>query len=282
METIQAYISKIEAARQYIAAKIREPLQVAIILGSGLAEFAEAVEQPLVINYQDIPNFPVPSVHGHGGRLVIGKKAGLNVAVCQGRVHYYEGRTLAEVVFPTRVLAALGIPILMVTNAAGGVNTNFQAGALMFLRDHLNLMGTNPLIGENMPGYDRFPDMSNAYDQELRTLCKKAATAAGIPYQEGVYAALTGPSYETPAEIRMMRTLGADAVGMSTVPEVIVANHLRMKVIGISCITNMAAGILDQKLSHEEVMETGQRVKSPFVNLLNTSLQALAQSYFGR
>ncbi|MFD6430710.1 purine nucleoside phosphorylase I, inosine and guanosine-specific, partial [Bacillus velezensis] len=219
--------------------------------------------------YETIPDFPVSTVEGHAGQLVMGTLEGVQVIAMQGRFHYYEGYSMDQVTFPVRVMKALGVESLVVTNAAGGINTEFRAGDLMIITDHINFTGTNPLIGPNEAEFGpRFPDMSEAYDKELSSLAEKTADELGIPVQKGVYTAVTGPSYETPAEVRFLRTMGSDAVGMSTVPEVIVANHAGMRVLGISCISNAAAGILDQPLSHEEVMEMTEKVKGGFLKLV--------------
>ena len=253
-----------------VRARHEGPIDAAIILGSGLGDFAECIADATVIDYDQIPYFEKPHVAGHAGRLVIGKVApGFTVACMQGRFHYYEGHEMESVVYPVRMLRYLGISTLVVTNAAGGINPNYQPGQLMLIRDHLNLMGTNPLRGRNHDFLGpRFPDMTEAYSKPLRALAQAAANKQGVNLAEGVYAAMSGPTYETPAEVQMAKTLGADAVGMSTVPEVIAANHMGMEVLGISCITNLAAGISAEKLSHTEVIETTERVKGEFVRLL--------------
>lgn len=272
---MDSYVEKIKQAASYIEEKIEQKPQVGLILGSGLGELADHI-QGVVIPYSDIPHFPVSTVQGHKGQLVIGEYQGKQVVAMQGRFHFYEGYTLQQTTFPIRVMKLLGVETLIVTNAAGGVNTSYQPGDLMVITDHINLTGQNPLIGENLHEFgDRFPDMSNAYTAELRSLFKTLAAQDGIQVREGVYAGMTGPSYETPAEIRMLRTIGADAIGMSTVPEVIVASHCRMRVLGISCISNMAAGILPQPLSHAEVMETAERVKATFMQLINQFIEAV-------
>ena len=252
--------------------------KVGIILGSGLGAFADSLENKVAIAYSDIPNFPTSSVAGHAGRLVIGTLAGAPIVAMQGRVHMYEGYTPQEVAFPARVLCSLGIDSLVVTNAAGGINGSFKAGDLMLIADHVNLSGRNPLVGPNDDRLGpRFPDMSTAYDPELCEILRKTAAKLETPLQEGVYVWLSGPTYETPAEIRMLRTLGIDAVGMSTVPETIVANHMGVRVAGISCITNLTAGISKVPLSHAEVSETANRVRDRFTNLLAHFLPAIAQ-----
>ncbi len=247
-----------------------------LILGSGLGAYADTLEGRTVIPFQDLPHFPRSTVPGHSGNLVLGEAAGIPVAVLQGRVHFYEGYAMEEVVYPARVLGSLGIRRLIVTNAAGGINVGFQPGDLMLIRDHINLMGTNPLIGKNFDELGvRFPDMSEAYDGGMLATALRIAGGLGIALRQGVYLGLTGPSYETPAEIRMFRTLGADAVGMSTIPEVIVANHMGIRVLGLSCITNMAAGILPRKLTHQEVIDTTERVKGKIISLLDGLVPAL-------
>ncbi len=245
------------------------PPAVGLILGSGLGAFADTLENRTVVAFDELPHFPRSTVAGHPGRLVLGMWAGVPIAALQGRVHHYEGYTTAEVAYPVRVLGCLGVRQLIVTNAAGGVNTSFRPGDLMLITDHLNLTGGNPLIGPNIEELGvRFPDMSEAYNKEMRTVALRSAGRLGIEMRQGVYVGLAGPSYETPAEIRMCRALGADAVGMSTIAEVIAANHMGVRVLGISCITNMAAGILPRKLTHGEVIETTERVQKQFIALL--------------
>ncbi len=267
-----------EATRFIQGANPFSAIRGAVILGSGLGEFADGLQNVHYVNYADIPHFHQPTISGHAGRLAIGEIApGFPIACMQGRFHYYEGHDLNTVVFPTRVLKALGAEFLIVTNAAGGVNTQFPPGTLMLIEDHLNLTGTNPLIGPN-PEFlgPRFLDMTQAYDSKLRQMAQEVAAHHTITLESGVYAGLSGPTYETPAEVRMLRTLGADAVGMSTVPEVIVANHMGIKVLGISCITNAAAGITGEKLNHQEVMDTAEQTKQRFVTLLSGLLNQLA------
>lgn len=260
---------KILEAVNYIKAQISFEPEIGLILGSGLGVLANEVENPVIIPYEAIPNFPKSTVQGHAGRLVIGTLEGKRVLVMQGRFHYYEGYTMDEVTLPVRVMKLLGIHSLIVTNAAGGVNENFHVGDLMFIRDHINMMGTNPLIGKNYEEFGhRFPDMTHGYHPEFVKMAEEVAEKNGIPVQKGIYLAVTGPSYETPAEIKAFRRWGADAVGMSTVPEVIVANHMKMRVLGISCITNMAAGVLPQPLNHDEVMETAEITKPKFIKLV--------------
>lgn len=264
-ETV-AFIRKRSAARPVLG----------LILGSGLGAFAETIQNPMEIPFDELPNFPRSTIVGHAGRLLLGEAEGVPVAVMQGRVHYYEGYGMSEVIFPVRVLGCLGIRQLIVTNAAGGVNFNFRPGDLMLITDHINMMGTNPLIGPNIEELGvRFPDMSEAYDAAMRDVALRAAGRLGMPLHQGIYIGLTGPTYETPAEIRVCRTLGADAVGMSTVPEVIAAAQMGIRVLGISCITNMAAGILPRKLTHQEVMDTTERVRGQFISLLRATVPEL-------
>jgi purine-nucleoside phosphorylase len=248
----------------------------AIVLGSGLGGFAARLESPLSIPYADVPHWTVPRVAGHPGRLVAGRVRGKNVLALCGRIHRYEGHRIEEVVFATRVLGLLGVPVLVLTNAAGGVNPGFAAGALMLIDDHLNLLGENPLTGPNDDRFGpRFPDMTAVYSGRLRTAAEEAAKRAGVSLAHGVYAAVHGPSYETPAEIRALRVIGADAVGMSTVPEAITARHMGIEVLGISCITNMAAGILPVPLDHREVIETAHRVRGSFIALLEETIERI-------
>lgn len=262
-------IEKINEAKAYIQKFVEYTPEIGLILGSGLGVLGEEVEDKIIINYSDIPNFPISTVEGHKSRFIFGTLNGKKVAVMQGRFHFYEGYRMQEVVFPVWVMKSLGISKLIVTNAAGGVNTSFVPGDLMLIKDHINFAGTNPLMGPNIEEFGpRFPDMSNAYHRDLVAIAKTCAKENGIEVQEGSYMMFTGPNYETPAEIRMSRILGGDAVGMSTVPEVMTANHCGIKVLGISCITNMAAGILDQPLNHQEVMDTAEKVKTKFIKLV--------------
>ncbi|HUZ93400.1 MAG TPA: purine-nucleoside phosphorylase [Edaphobacter sp.] len=243
--------------------------RLGIILGSGLGNFASQVEDPTTIPYADIPHFPQSTVEGHSGKLILGTIAGVPVAVMQGRVHAYEGYPLSEVTFPTRVLGLLGCKSLIVTNAAGAINTSYQQGGLVAISDHINLTGSNAALGPNETKFGpRFFDMTTAYSPQLRALAQTEAAKQNIPLAEGVYLAVLGPSYETPAEIRAFRTLGADLVGMSTVHEVIVARHMGLEVLGLSLVTNMAAGVLNEAINHAEVMETGRRVERQFTSLL--------------
>lgn len=252
--------------------------RAAIILGSGLGDFADALESKVVIPYSELPHFPRSSVAGHAGRLVLGLVDGQCVVAMQGRVHYYEGYQAWQVAFPARVLCAMKPAALVVTNAAGGINPGFAVGDLMAITDHINLAGWNALVGHNDERLGpRFPDMSHAYDPALRARLKECARQEGITLREGVYACMSGPSYETPAEIRMLRTVGADVVGMSTVPEVVAASHMGIKVAGISCVTNLAAGIGKEPLSHAEVSEVANRVRGVFGRLLRRFLPAVAR-----
>lgn len=251
--------------------------RVAVVLGSGLGDFAEELGGAIKIPYCEIPNFPVSTAIGHAGNLLIGKFENLTLAVMQGRAHYYEGNSFAQVAFPVRVLHELGVRAVVLTNAAGGINREYDRGALVAIRDHINLMGGSPLIGPNDDELGpRFPDMTYAYDREYRKLALDAAKILGIELQEGIYAAMHGPSYETPAEIQMLARMGADLVGMSTVPEVIAARHMSLRVLAISCVTNMAAGLSGERINHEEVLETGRRVKGTFLELLRAVLPKIA------
>jgi len=259
----------IDEAAEFIRSKSGVRPEIGLILGSGLGVLGDDLEDSVTIPYADIPHFPVSTVEGHAGELVLGKLQGRSVALMRGRFHMYEGYEPERTALPVRVMKALGVGSLLVTNAAGGINLAYKPGNLMLISDHLNLTGRNPLVGPNDNALGvRFPDMSEAYSRRLRAIARQTAEELGIAVQEGVYAGLLGPNYETPAEIRMLRTMGADAVGMSTVSEVIVARHSGIEVLGISCISNMAAGILDQPLSHEEVMETTELVKAQFISLV--------------
>ncbi|CCQ93192.1 purine nucleoside phosphorylase [[Clostridium] ultunense Esp] len=263
------YMNKMKESIKFIKSKTKETPSIGLVLGSGLGSLGEKIENPMVIDYKDIPNFPMSTVEGHKGQLILGQLGNKKVIAMQGRFHYYEGYPLKDVVFPIRVMIGLGIENLIVTNAAGGVDEDFCPGDLMIIKDHINFTGQNPLIGQNFDDLGpRFVDMTRAYDERLMSIAKKAGEDLGISLKEGVYMWFTGPTYETPAEIKLARTLGASAVGMSTVPEVIVAAHQGIKVLGISCITNMAAGILDQPLKHEEVIETSLMVKDKFERLV--------------
>lgn len=260
-----------QTSARFIRERINAEIDVAVVLGSGLGAFAETLEGKVIVSYEEIPDFARSTVEGHSGRLVVGKLPGtaINVAVMQGRFHYYEGYSLDEVTLPIRAFGAMGVKKLVLTNAAGGVNENFKAGDLMLISDHINLMMKSPLRGQhdNRLGA-RFPDMSEVYSREYRRIAKEEAAALGVNLAEGVYMSLQGPNYETPAEVRMMRLLGADAVGMSTVPEAIVASQMGVRTLGISLITNAAAGIEDSPINHAEVMEMGHRVSAQFCELL--------------
>jgi purine-nucleoside phosphorylase len=266
-----------DGAAHYIFARTKLRPKIAFVLGSGLGAFADELTSATKIPYQKIPNFPRSTAIGHAGQLVVGLAGDVPVAAMQGRVHLYEGYSARDVVYPMRVLGRMGIRAAILTNAAGGINLGFKQGALVVLRDHINLQGTNPLIGLNDDRFGpRFPDMTQAYWNPYREIALAEAQRLGIGVHEGVYAALSGPSYETPAEIRYLRTIGADLVGMSTVPETIVASQMGIRVLGISCVANMAAGILDQPINHQEVLETGERVKSQFASLLRAVIPRIA------
>ena len=265
-----------EHAARIIRSRTDVEPRIAIVLGSGLGGFADDFEDAVGIPYEDVTGFMRSTAQGHAGRLVAGKVDGVPVLAMQGRVHYYEGYSLEEVTFPIRTFKLLGIKTLVLTNAAGGINVELTQGALMVISDHLNLMGNNPLRGPNDDRFGpRFPDMTAVYSPELQALVVEEAKAIGVEVRRGVYGALAGPSYETPSEIHLLRNLGADAVGMSTVPEAIVARHMGMEVLGISCITNMAAGISDEPINHEEVMATGDRVRETFTELLRRVLAGI-------
>ncbi|HKR13586.1 MAG TPA: purine-nucleoside phosphorylase [Pyrinomonadaceae bacterium] len=264
-----ALYERVEHAARTIRARLTAEPRIAIVLGSGLGGFADDFEDAVRIPYEEIPGFSRSTAEGHVGRLVAGNVDGVPVIAMQGRVHFYEGYSLEEVTFPVRTFKLLGIKTLVLTNASGGINVQLTQGALMVLSDHLNLMGDNPLRGPNDERFGpRFPDMSTVYSPDLQALVVEEAKAIGVEVRRGIYGALPGPSYETPAEIHLLRTLGADAVGMSTVPEAIVARHMDLEVLGISCITNMAAGIGDEPINHAEVMATGDRVRGTFAQLL--------------
>jgi purine-nucleoside phosphorylase len=264
-------------AAKFILSKTKLRPRIGIVLGSGLGGFGDELAGATRIEYARIPHFPRSTAIGHAGKLVIGKSGDVAVAAMQGRVHFYEGYSLREVIFPMRVFARMGIRSVILTNAAGGINRSYKQGALVVLRDHINLQGSNPLIGPNDERFGpRFPDMTHAYAKTFRGFALQEGRRLGISIHEGVYAALSGPSYETPAEIRYLATIGADLVGMSTVPEVIAARHMGMQVLGISCVTNMAAGIIDKPLNHQEVLETGERVKDQFVALLRAVIPLIA------
>ena len=265
-------------AAKLILSKTKLRPRIGLVLGSGLGAFADEIRDATRIEYAKIPNFPRSTAIGHAGRMVIGMVGDVPVAIMQGRVHFYEGYSMGEVIFPMRVMSRMGIRAALLTNAAGGINANLKQGCLVVLRDHINLQGTNPLIGPNDVNFgERFPDMTQVYWKPYQAAALEEGKRLGVEITEGVYAGLTGPSYETPAEIRYLRTIGADLVGMSTVPEVIAAAHLGIRVLGISCVTNMAAGILDQPITTEEVMETGERVKTDFVALLRAVIPRMSE-----
>ncbi|MGA7686225.1 MAG: purine-nucleoside phosphorylase [Terriglobales bacterium] len=265
--------TRAESAAAFVLSRTALRPKIGLVLGSGLGAFADDLSDAVCIPYAQIPDFPRSTAIGHAGQLVIGNSGGIPVAVMQGRVHLYEGYSAAEVAFPTRVLGRMGVRTLILTNAAGGINVDYGQGALVMLRDHINLQGQNPLTGPNDERFGhRFPDMSFAYAKGLREIALEEVRRLGIVPHEGVYAALAGPSYETPAEIRYLRAIGADLVGMSTVAETIAARHMGIEVLAISCVTNMAAGILDKSLDHEEVLEVGRRVMGQFVGLLRAVL----------
>jgi len=266
-------VQQINEARDFLMSKTDYRPTIGMILGSGLGTLADEIESPFTIPYSEIPHFAKSGAVGHANELVIGQLQGKTVVAMKGRFHYYEGFTLDEVTFPVRVMKALGVENLLITNACGAINTTFKPGDLMLITDHINLVGTNPLIGPNNDALGtRFPDVSQVYNRELRAIAAQVAKDQNIGLQEGVYAWWSGPAYETPAEIRMIRTLGADAVGMSTVPEAIVAVHGSMKVLGISCLTNMACGILDQPLNHAEVIEVAALVREKFIKLVKETI----------
>jgi len=271
--TMTDAFARAESAAAFVLSRTALRPTIGLVLGSGLGAFADDLSDAVRIPYAQIQGFPRSTAIGHAGQLVIGNSGDIPVAVMQGRVHLYEGYSAAEVAFPTRVLGRMGIRTLLLTNAAGGINVDYGQGALVMLRDHINLQGQNPLTGPNDDRFGhRFPDMSFAYAKRLRQIALEEARRLGIAPHEGVYAALAGPSYETPAEIRYLRAIGADLVGMSTVAETIVARHMGIEVLAISCVTNMAAGILDKPLDHEEVLEVGRRVMGQFVGLLRAVL----------
>jgi len=271
-----------DSAAQLILKRTTLRPLIALVLGSGLGGFADSLTDAVRVPYADIPAFPRSTAIGHAGQMVVGQVIGhansVPVAAMQGRVHLYEGYSPQEITFPIRVFSRMGIRAVILTNAAGGINLSYSQGALVLIRDHINLQGANPLVGSNDDRFGvRFPDMTHAYAKEYRQIAREEAAKLGIPQHEGVYAGLLGPSYETPAEIEYLRRIGADLVGMSTVAEVIAARHMGIKVLAISCVTNMAAGILDQPLSHAEVMETGERVKTTFEALLRAVLPRIAK-----
>ncbi len=270
---------QVEAAAAFIRARTKVDPRIALILGSGLGALAGEIATDVAIPYGDIPFFPRSTVEGHAGQLVLGQLEGKPVVAMQGRVHFYEGYALADVVFPIRVMRSMGADVLVVSNAAGGINRQWRAGDLMIIADHINFMGTNPLVGPNEPTLGpRFPDMSQAYDRELAELAERVALAEGIPIRKGVYVAVHGPSYETPAELRMLARWGADAVGMSTVPEVIAARHLGMRVLGITAITDMATGEQVQAVTHEEVIAVAKQLEPKFIRLVKRVIKEISIS----
>jgi purine-nucleoside phosphorylase len=269
--------SRAAAAAQFLLSQARIKPKIGLVLGSGLGAFADQLSDSARIPYTQIPGFPRSTAIGHAGQMVLGNAGGVPVAVMQGRVHLYEGYSVQEVAYPMRVFGRMGIGAVVITNAAGGINLKYQQGALVAITDHINLQGHNPLVGPNDDRFGvRFPDMTQAYCRSYVKAAREEAAKLGIALEEGIYAGLLGPSYETPAEIRYLRTIGADLVGMSTVAEVIAARHMGIKVLAISCVTNMAAGILDQVLSHQEVMETGEKVRVQFEALLKAVLPRIA------
>jgi purine-nucleoside phosphorylase len=268
--------SRVEAAAAFLRPRIGAAPDLAIVLGSGLGDFSSSLHDATPIPYEEIPNWPAAAVVGHAGTLVVGRLGARRVAALSGRAHYYEGHTFQTAAFATRVMRRLGVRTLVLTNAAGGINLAFKPGTLMVIDDHINLMGGSPLVGLNDERFGlRFPDMTEAYSKRLRQIADEAAQSRGIPVAHGIYAAMHGPSYETPAEIRFLRTIGADAVGMSTVPETIAARHMGMEVLGISCITNPAAGVRPQPLVHDDVMEVARRVRAEFSALLEAIIERL-------
>ena len=276
-DTLSLYDRAQRSAEQIRSRGLGSP-SVAIVLGSGLGAFADELAEAGSLAYKDINGFAQATVEGHAGRLVIGNADDVTIAAMQGRFHFYEGYSLEDVTFPIRVLKLLGVHTLILTNAAGSLNTEFTPGSLMVISDHINLMGVNPLIGPNDERFGpRFPDLTSTYDPELQNVAIEEAKALDVDMRRGVYAALSGPSYETPAEIHMVRTLGADAVGMSTVPEAIVARHMDMRVIGISCITNLAAGVSDRPVDHSQVIATGERVRAQFTELIRRVIARIGQ-----
>lgn len=269
--------SRADRAAKFVLSQSKLQPRIALVLGSGLGAFADEFENAARVPYAKIPGFPVSTAIGHAGQMVIGNVSGVPVAAMQGRVHFYEGYSMAEVTFPMRVLGRMGIKAVILTNAAGGINRNYKQGSLVVLRDHINLQGVNPLIGPNDERLGlRFPDMSRAYSKVLGDAARAEGQKLGMVIYEGIYAALSGPCYETPAEIHYLRTIGADLVGMSTVPETIVARHMGIEVLGISCVTNMAAGILAQPITQEEVLETGARVHAQFTALLRAVIPRIS------
>jgi purine-nucleoside phosphorylase len=267
---------RVEEAAAVLRGRCGAPPQAAVVLGSGLGEFSERLLDTVSTSYGNLPHWPVPSAVGHEGRIVVGTIGGKRIAVLSGRVHFYEGHEAEQVIFATRVVGRLGVKQFILTNAAGGINAQFTDGALMVIDDHINLLGRNPLTGPNDERFGpRFPDMTEVYSTRLRSIADEVARARRIPLAHGIYVAVQGPSYETPAEIRFLRTMGADAVGMSTVPEAIAARHMGIEVLGISCITNMAAGLSGHALDHQDVIATAHRVREAFIGLLEGVIERL-------
>ena len=274
LTAMTGYYALVQRAAEFLRGRMGEPPKIGVVLGSGLGDFTAGLSDAASVAYGDIPHWPTSAVVGHAGTLVAGTIAGVRIAALSGRAHYYEGHSMQVAAFATRVLGVLGIKTLVLTNAAGGINLSFKPGTLMVIDDHINLMGSNPLVGTNDERFGpRFPDMTEAYSLRLRQIADDAACARGIALAHGVYAAVHGPSYETPAEIRYLRTIGADAVGMSTVPETIVGRHMGMEILGISCITNPAAGVLPHPLVHDEVMAVARRVRGEFSSLLEAIIE---------
>ncbi len=272
-------MQKILEASQYIQSRIKVKPKIGMVLGSGLGIYVDQIQNKTIIPYQDIPHFKRTTVEGHEGRLIVGEVHGITVAALQGRIHAYEGHPMEEIVLPVRTLAALGIEMLFLTNASGGINSNFHPGDLVAITDHINMSGRNPLVGPNMAELGpRFPDMTQAYDPELIELMRKVAGNHHVDMKVGVYCSVLGPTYETPAEIRMIRAIGGDLVGMSTVPEVIAANHLGLKVAGVACITNYAAGIKPEKLSHADVKKVAEKAMVGFATILTETIGELKKS----
>ncbi|MBU2645853.1 purine-nucleoside phosphorylase [bacterium] len=267
---------RLDETLSFVRRRLPDKPEIAVVLGSGLGPLAEMIETPIRIPYGEIPHFPVSTVSGHAGELIGGLLKGRRLICMNGRVHFYEGYALADITYPIKLFKRLGVETLILTNAVGGINTRLAAGDLMVIVDHINLMGSNPLIGENNDALGpRFPDMSEVYSRRLQEVALKTGQEIGIDLKTGVYAALSGPSYETPAEIRMLSILGADAVGMSVVPEAIIGNHMGLELLAISCVTNAAAGILDQKLSHEDVKATAARIKDDFSRLISRIIEQI-------
>lgn len=272
-------MQKIKESTQYIASKIQKRPKIGMVLGSGLGIYIDHIQNKTIIPYSEIPHFKKTSVEGHSGALILGEVKGVTVAALQGRFHPYEGHAMEEIVHPVRVLAALGVEFLFLSNASGGINSDFHPGDLVTISDHINLSGRNPLVGPNIAELGpRFPDMGNAYDKELRELIHSVANENGVKMKSGVYCSVLGPTYETPAEIRMLRIIGADLVGMSTVPEVIAANHLGLKVAGVACVTNYAAGIKEEKLSHADVKNVAEKAMVGFATILTETIGELSKS----